>query len=87
MTEEEFREPVPRAEKIGPNVFATAEEIAGSFFLLGRNVNGRQRAGTIQDSELACVAAVCLDAIAGTSRNQCGRDYLTGNLAGAEGPL
>ena len=48
MAEEEFREPMPRAEQIGADIFAAAQQIAGGFFLLGGNVDRRsaRRRGT-----------------------------------------
>ncbi len=85
VTEEEFREPVPGAEEIGPNVFATAEEIAGGFFLLGRNVNRRQGAGAIEHGEVAGIAAIGLDAITGPARNQRRCDHLAWNVARTQG--
>src|SRR5215216_2700242 len=70
VTEQEFREPVAAAQEIGPNVFTTAEEIAGGFFLLGRNVNGGERAGPIEHGKVTGVTAVGFDAIAGPARNE-----------------
>ena len=52
------------AQQIGADVFATAQQIAGGFLLLGRNVDGRQRPGAVQHRELAGVAAVRFDPIA-----------------------
>ena len=52
VPQEEFREPMPRAQEIRANIFATAEQIARRFFLLGRDMNRRQRAGAIQHREL-----------------------------------
>ena len=70
MAQQKLGEPMPRAQQIGADVFATAQQITRRLFLLGRNVNGRQRPGAIQHRELAGVAAVCLDPIAGPPRNQ-----------------
>ena len=64
VAEEKFREAMPRAEEIGADVLTTAQQIAGRFLLLGRDVDGRQRARAIQDRELAGIAAIRLDAIA-----------------------
>ena len=44
VPQEKLREPMPRAQQIGADVLATAQEIARRFFLLGRNVNGGERA-------------------------------------------
>ena len=69
MAEEELRQAVACPQEIGTNVLPTAQEIARGFFLLGRNMDGRQGAGAIEHSELTGVAAIGLDAIARTSRN------------------
>ena len=45
MAQEEMREAMPRAEDIGADVLATAEQIAGGLFLLAGDVNRRERAG------------------------------------------
>ena len=71
------------AQQIGANVFAAAQQIAGGFFLLGRNVNGGQRAGAIQDRELAGVAPIRLDAIARPAGNQRRRDDVARRCRGA----
>ena len=78
---------MPRAQQIGANVFATPQEIAGGFFLLGRNVNRGQRAGAIEDRELAGIAAIGLDAIAGPPRNQRRRDDVTRDAVRGQRPL
>ena len=87
VAEEKFREAVPGAQEIGANVFATAQQIAGGFFLLGGNVNRGKRAGAIQDRQLAGIAAVSFDAIAGTTRNQRRGDDVTRNLVRGQGAL
>ena len=79
VAEEKFGETMPGAQEIGADVFATAQEIARGFFLLGGNVNRGERAGAIEHGELAGIAAVGFDAIAGPSRNQGWRDDVTGN--------
>ena len=70
MAQEELREPVPRAQQIGADVLATAQQIPRGLLLLGRNVNGGQRAGAIQHRELAGIAAIGFDAIARAARDQ-----------------
>ena len=87
VAEQEFREAVPRAEEIGADVFATPQQIAGGFFLLGGNVNGRERAGAIQDGELAGIAAIGFDAIAGPPGNERGRDDVTRDAVRGERAL
>ena len=87
VAEEEFREAMPRAQEIGADVFATAQQIAGRLFLLGGNVNGRERPGAIEHRELPGITAIGLDAIAGAPRNERGRDDVARNAAGREGAL
>ena len=77
VAQEKLREPMARAEEIGADIFATPEQIARGFFLLGRNMNRRQRAGPIQHGELAGIAPIGLDAIARATRDQGRRDDLT----------
>ena len=60
VAQEEVREAVPRAEEIGTDVFATAQEIASGLLLLGRDVDGGQRAGAIEERQLNGIAAVVL---------------------------
>jgi hypothetical protein len=70
-----------RAEQIRANVLATPQEIARRFFLLGWNVDRRERPGAIENGELTGVPAVRLDAVAGASGNQCRRDDVTRDVA------
>ena len=79
VPQQEFGQPMARAQEIRADVFATAQEIARRFFLLGRDVDRRQRAGAIEDGELARIAPIGLDPIAGPPRNQRRRDDVTGN--------
>src|SRR4029453_11170118 len=74
VAEQEFRPAMTRSEPVSADVFATAEEIADRFFLLGRNVNGGERASAVEHRELAGVAAISFDAIAGPPGNQPGRE-------------
>ena len=78
---------MPRAEQVRPNVLTTTQEIAGGFFLLSRNVNGREGAGAIQNGELARIAAVRLDAIASAPRNERWRNDVARNLAAGQRAL
>src|SRR3989442_1435295 len=79
VAEQEFRQTMPRTEQIGANVFATSQEISRGFFLFGGNVNGGERAGAVEDGELACIATVGFDAIARAARDQRWGDDVTGN--------
>jgi hypothetical protein len=77
MAQQELGQPVPGAEQVGADVFATPQQVADGFFLLGGNVNRRQGTGAIQDDELDGVAPVGLNAIARAAWNQRGRDDVT----------
>jgi hypothetical protein len=68
---------MPGAQKIGANVFATPQQIACGFFLLGWDVNDRQCLGAIENGQLRGIAAVRLHAIARTARNQRRRNDVT----------
>ena len=81
MTEQKFREAVSRAEQIGTDVFATAQQIAGGLFLLGGNVNGGERTGAIEHGELARIPTVGLNPIASAPRDERRRDHLARNVA------
>jgi hypothetical protein len=70
MTEQKFGQPMPRAEQIRANVFPTPEQIPGGFFSFIRDVNGGECAGSIENSELARIATIGLDPVAGTAGNQ-----------------
>jgi hypothetical protein len=50
---------------MGTDLFATPQRVADCFFLLYRNVNGRQRTGATEDRELADISTISLDAITG----------------------
>ncbi len=50
-----IRQAMPRAQEIGPDVFATPEEIARGFFLVGGDMNRRQ--GAARDTGIASCAA------------------------------
>ena len=87
VAEEECREPMPGTQQIGADIFAAPQQIAGGFFLLGRNVNGGERAGATEHGELTRIAAVGVDAVPGAAGNQGGRDDVTRNAARRERPL
>src|SRR5688572_4478995 len=87
VTQEKLREPVPRAQQIRANIFATAQQIPRRLFLLAGNVNGGERASAVQHGELAGIASIRLDAIAWAPRDQRRRDDVTGNLVTGQRPL
>jgi hypothetical protein len=87
VAEEEFREAMPRAEEIGANVFATSEQIARGFFLLGRDVDGGQRLGAIEHGQLTRIPPIGLDAITGATWNEGRSNDLARNLFGSQGAL
>jgi hypothetical protein len=78
---------MPGAQQIGANVLTTPQQIAGGFFLFAGNVNGRQGAGTEEDRQIPRVSAIRFDAIAGSARNQGGRDDVTGDSVLRQRPL
>ena len=80
VPQEKLREPVSRAQQIRANIFATAQQIARRLFLLAGNVNGGERARSVQHRQLAGIAPIGLDAIAGPPRDQGWRDHVTGNV-------
>jgi hypothetical protein len=73
------------AEEIGTDVFAAPEQIASGFFLLRRNVDGRQGTGSIEHGELAGIPAIRLDAITGSTRDQRRGDDIARDAAPLEG--
>lgn len=87
VAEQEFGEAVAGAQEIDANVFATAEEIARGLFLFCRDVNRGQGAGAIEDGELAGIAAIGFDPVAGTPRNECWGDDIAGGAVRGERPL
>ena len=66
-----------RAQQVRADVFATSQQIARGFFLLGGNVNRRQGAGAKENRELPRIPPIRLDAVAGATRNQRRRDHVT----------
>jgi hypothetical protein len=87
VTQQEFGQAVARAQQIGADVFATPQQIARGFFLLGGNVNRRQGAGTVENRELPRITPIRLDAIPWASRNQARRDNVARHLAGGQPAL
>src|SRR5438874_1226170 len=82
-----MREPMAGAQKIGADILATPEQVARRFFLIGRNMNRGQRAGAIEDGQLARIASIGFYPGAGPSRNQRGGDDLAWYVAGGEKSL
>ena len=80
VAEQEVREPMTRAQQVGPNVFPTAEQIARRLFLVARDMNRGQRAGAIEHRELPRVTTIGVDAVTGTARDQGRRDHVTGDV-------
>ena len=87
MPEQELGQPMAGAEEVRPHVFPAPQQVAGRLFLLGLDMNRREDAGPIEDGELAGVAPIGLDAIAGATRDQRGRDDVAGHGASREEPL
>ena len=87
MPQEKLREPVPRAQEIGADIFATAQQIPRRLFLFARNVNGGEGARPVQHRELAGIAPIGLDAIAGPPRNQGRCDHVAANVVRSQRTL
>jgi hypothetical protein len=87
VTEQEFRQAMSGTQEIDANVFTAAQQVARGFFLLGGNVNGRERTGAIEHGQLGGIAAVGFDAIPGAPGNQRGGDDITGDLVGGQRPM
>ena len=84
VAEQEFGEAVPGTQEIGADVLTTPQQIARGFFLLGRDVNRGEGASTKEDRELARIATIGFDAVAGPAWNQGGRDDVTRHAVGGE---
>jgi hypothetical protein len=87
VAQQEFGQAVSRAQKIGADVFATAEQIAGRFFLFARNVDGGEGAGPVQHRQVTRITTVGFNAVAGSTRNQRGRNHVARNLVRSERAL
>jgi hypothetical protein len=87
VTEQEFGQAMTRPQEIGADVLATAEKITGRLFLLGRDVNRRQRPSTVEHSQLTRITAVRFDAIARPPRDQGRRNDVAGHLLRRKGAL
>ena len=83
MPQQKLRQAMARPQQVRSNIFTAAEQIACRFLLLGGDVNGGQGLGPIQDCQVRGVAAVRFHAIAWPSRNQRGRDHVTGDTVRA----
>jgi hypothetical protein len=87
VPQEEFRQPMSGPKQVGTDVFAAAQQIASRFFVFGGDVDRRQGASAIQDGELARIAPIGLDAIAGPARNQSGGNHVAGDGPSGERAL
>ena len=87
MSQQKFRQTVARAEQVGADVLAAAQQVADRFLLVGRHMDRRQRAGPIEDRELARVAPIGRDAVARSTRDERRGNDLTGEARGGQRPL
>jgi hypothetical protein len=87
VSQQEMREAMARAEEIGAYVFATAQQVTGGFFLIAGNVNRGERARAIQDREVAGIAAIGLNSVAGAAWDEGRGDDVTRDLVGREGAV
>ena len=62
--------PTVLARLLETNFRVSMELVNALFFVLGRDVNGREGVGAIEDGELADIVAVGFDANAATTANQ-----------------
>ena len=69
VAQQKLGQPVSRAQQVGPNIFATAEQITRRFFVLGRNVNRRQGAGATEHGELCRIASIGFDPLTRLARD------------------
>ena len=84
VPQQEFREPVAGAQQIGPNVFATPQQIADGLLRLGRDVDGHQRPGPVQHRELARVTPIRFNPITRAARDQGRRNDVARNARGRQ---
>jgi hypothetical protein len=87
VPQQKLRQAMPRAQEIRHDVLATAGADRGRFFLIGRNMNRREGARSIQDRQLRGVATIGLHAIAGATGDQGRRDDVARHLVRGQGPL
>jgi hypothetical protein len=78
---------MPRAQQIGPDIFAAAEQIPSRLFLLGGHMHGGQGASTVQNRELHGIPPVRFDADARATRNERWRDHVTRHVSGLKKSL
>src|SRR5262249_26289026 len=86
MAVEELEEPMTPPQDIPPDGLATPEQVADRFLRLIGYVDGGQLAGAKEADKLDGIAAIRLDALAGSPRRQRGghhrtRDPARGDLA------
>lgn len=87
MPQEKFRQAMPGSQEIRADILSTAQQIARRFFLIGRDTDGGQGPGAIEDRQAAGIATIRLDAVSGATRDQRRRNYLTRNAFAREGAL
>jgi hypothetical protein len=87
VPEKKRRQPMAGAQEIGAEILTTPQQGAGRLFLLRRNGNRGQRTGPMEHGEPAGIAAIGLDAIAGVSPDQCGRDHVARNRQNLHSPV
>ena len=60
VPQEKLRQPMPRPKQIGANVLAAAQEVPHRFFLVGGNMDARERTRAIQHGQLDGIATIGL---------------------------
>jgi hypothetical protein len=87
MTVEELEEPMTPPQHISPDGLATPEQVADRSLCLVGHVDGGQLAGTEETAELDGIAAIRLDALAGSPRRQRGSHHRTRDPACGDLPV
>jgi hypothetical protein len=70
VPQQEFREAVPGAQQIGPNVLAAPQQVARRLFVFGGDMDGGQRPRAIQNGELCGISTIRFDPHTGAPRNE-----------------
>jgi hypothetical protein len=87
LPQQEFRQPMAPPQQVRPNVFATAQEIADGFFLLGRYMHGGQCPGPGHQRRLRGIATARLHPVPRPPPHQHGGNHLAGHASRAQKPL
>jgi hypothetical protein len=87
VPQQELPEPVARRGEVLAHVVASPHQVAHRLLVLGGHRDGGELAGPVEPRELARIAPVGLDAVAGPDRNERRRDDLAGDAHRRELPI